>query len=210
MANKKNVRSQKMIANDRKNLLLNAEKFIRQARRLELKLEKLKGDPEELQHYSGELIWLVDKCSRTLKKYLNPKDGLLLEVDHEWQGGMDKPEISESEQVWLSRVDDSAIQLVEDCKDKTVELSSTDDLLNQILVFRRSLGELTDEISNEPNQDKVLYLSNDVRKMTIGLGLICSDGLAYYFSPEPSFFAGSIWLGAGIFLYGANNLLGEK
>ncbi len=199
-----------MVANDRKNLLLNAEKFIRQARRLELKLEALKGDPEELQRYSEELIWLVDKCSKTLKKYLNPKDGLLLEVDHEWQGGTMEPEMSESEQGWLSRVDDSALQIVEDCKEQPVELRSTDDLLNQILVFRRSLGELTDEISNQANQEKVRHLSNDVRKMAIGLGLICSDGLAYYFSPDPSFFAGSIWLGAGIFLYGANNLLGEE
>ena len=210
MANNKKVRSQKMIANDRKNLLLNAEKFIRQARRLELKLEKLQGDPESLQQYSDELIWLVDRCSKTLKKYLTPKDGLLLEVDQEWQEGTVEPKISESEQVWLSRIDSSAIQIVEGCKDKTIELSSTNDLLNQILVFRRSLGELNDEISDQSNPDKILYFTNDVRKMAIGLGLICSDGLAYYFRANPSFFAGSIWLGAGIFLYGANNLLGEE
>ncbi|MEM7795884.1 MAG: hypothetical protein AAF579_15700 [Cyanobacteria bacterium P01_C01_bin.118] len=43
MVNPKSVRSQKMTANNHKNLVPNAEIFIRQARRLELKIENLRA-----------------------------------------------------------------------------------------------------------------------------------------------------------------------
>lgn len=205
----KRQRSSKMIKNDRKNLLRNAEDYIRKMRRIAESIEA-HGVKSLSNQDIRELIFVSKKCSETLKKYLRINDEMIELVNKEFNQGFDNTVLSDSEQKWLASIDQEAIQITESFSDLNIELKSTREILKKIIEFRENLDRLID---NEPivpeEQEKVKFFGNAIRNIAIGVGIICSDGIVYYQTQE-EFSSRSIWLGGGCVINGINNLIGKE
>lgn len=205
----KRQRSAKMIKNDRRNLLRNAEDYIRKMRRVTESIEAHGVKSLSTQNIR-ELIYVCKKCSETLKKYLRINDKMIEFANKEFAQGFEFTGLSDSERKWLASVDQEAIQIIQCFSSSDVVLKSTKEILIQIIEFRKNLDRLIDIEPTAPEeQEKVKLFGNATRNIAIGVGIICSDGIVYYNTQE-QFSAKSIWLGGGLVINGINNLIGKE
>lgn len=123
-AKKKRQRSLKMIKNDRKNLLRNAEGYIRKMRRVVEAIEA-RGVKSLSKQDIQELIHVSKKCSETLKKYLRIDDEMIKSVNRDFAQNLEYTDLSDSERKWLESVDQEAVQFIEDFSASDIEIKST-------------------------------------------------------------------------------------
>ena len=201
------------LKNDRSNHLGNAHDHLRSVVRIAKKFQD-SGANAITDQDIHRLAELSDKCSRTLKKYLNTRnfmesDQMLKAIDGELAktlpySGFDH-EIN-----WLRRFGELCVVRCEYFIDNdlssaaSVNVQSIDALYNRIISFREVLGHMhVDPLNIRTNLE--VYV-NEVLKIASGTGLVCEDGLKYYVETS-SFCARSIWLGSKMFFHGTTNLL---
>lgn len=207
--NNKRQRSAKMIKNDRENLLRNSEDYIKKMRRVAESIEA-HGVKSFSKQNIQELIHVSKKCSETLKKYLKIHDEMIELVNKEFAKGFEYRGLSDSERKWLVSIDQGAVQLIEDLSDSKIELKSTKEILRKIIKFRENCARLIADEPIEPEAlEKVKLFGNDVRKIAIGIGIICSDGIVYY-KARDQFSSNSFWVGGVFVVNGINNLIGKE
>lgn len=200
--------SKDSLENDRSVQLDNVSSYLH---RLDIKASKFNKNQIVIQD-AYELIELSDKCSKAIKKYINPrkfmnKDQLLKKIND----GLSHKYIEFDNEIdWLSRFGNFCVESCNRFIDSEVEikLKSMQELHEYVIIFREEFGLLYNRSSTNFQlvKDNFEEYLNEVIKIADGTVLVCEDGLKYYNSSLP-FSSRSIWLGSRIFLHGASNLL---
>lgn len=156
-----------------------------------------------------KLLELTDKCSNTLKKYVNArnfmaKDELISAISMELDENPSY-EAFDHETKWLN--DKFGNLCVEACQqfiqsESEANIQSMKILYRRIIVFREQFRHLYESADVRGNFERYL---DEILKVAIGTALVCEDGLKYY--KPAQFSARSIWLGSRMFLQGTDNLL---
>jgi hypothetical protein len=196
------------LRNDRSNHLGNAQTHlylvVRIARRF-----KESGIESITDQDVYKLIELGDKCSNTLKKYLNArnfmsKDQLLKVISDELSENLPYSEF-DHEIAWLSKFGEIC---VENCNtfihsEINTSINSMSDFYKHIIMFREEFSRVYDTQNIKEHFEEYL---NEILKIAIGTALVCEDGLKYY-KQNSTFSARSVWLGSRMFFHGATSLL---
>lgn len=200
------------LKNDRSIHLANAQNHLRSVVRI---ARKFNNNSSDIQYRDvGELFTLTDKCSDTLRKYINlrnymDRDQMVKHINIDLKNSLSYTTFDQ-ERTWLNKFDNSCVASCDIFIQKQVPINpqSIQDFYRNIIRFRSEFGRTFDrnnfdyQLIKERFQD---YL-NEVLQIASGTGLVCEDGLKYYHSSS-SFSTRSIWLGSRMFLNGANNLL---
>ncbi len=205
---KYNEPSRHAIRNDRGNYLGNAQGHLHLVVNLTKKFRD-SGATESKDQVISKLIELTDKCSSTLKQYINArnfmeKDELNAEIRKELGKSQTYTEF-DLETRWLSHKFGelcvaSCQQFIESGAEANIQ--SMESLYNRIVEFREQFRRIYDSADLRGNFESHL---DEILKIAIGTALVCEDGLKYYKST--GFSARSIWLGARMFLVGTETLL---
>jgi len=200
------------LKNDRSIHLANAQNHLRSVVRI---ARKFNNNSSDIQYRDvGELFTLTDKCSDTLRKYINlrnymDRDQMVKHINIDLKNSLSYTTFDQ-ERTWLNKFDNSCVTSCDIFIQKQVPINpqSIQDFYRNIIRFRSEFGRTFDrnnfdyQLIKERFQD---YL-NEVLQIASGTGLVCEDGLKYYHSSS-NFSTRSIWLGSRMFLNGANNLL---
>jgi hypothetical protein len=201
------------LKNDRSNHLGNAHDHLRSVVTIAKKFQD-SGAGAITDQDIHRLAELSDKCSRTLKKYLNTRnfmesDQMLKAIDGELAKTLPYDGF-DHEINWLRRFGELCVERCEYfisndlSSPASINVKSIDDLYKQIISFREILGQKhVDPLNIKTNLEDYI---NEVLKIASGTGLVCEDGLKYYVETSP-FCARSIWLGSKMFFHGTTNLL---
>ncbi len=203
------------LENDRSNHLGNAQNHLRSVTRIARKFNENNKDINKITYRDvGELFTLTDKCSDTLRKYINlrnymDKDQMVKQINNDLKNGQSYTTFDQ-EKNWLNRFDQCCVVSCESFVQSQVpiKLQSIQDLYRNIITFRSEFGRTYARNNFDYQQIKERFQEylNEALQIASGTGLVCEDGLKYYNSSS-SFYTRSIWLGSRMFLNGANNLL---
>jgi hypothetical protein len=196
------------LRNDRSNHLGNAQNHLYLVVRIARRFRE-SGIESITDQDVYKLIELGDKCSNTLKKYLNArnfmsKDQLLKAISDELAENLPYSEF-DNEIAWLSKFGEICVQ---NCStfihsEINTNINSMGDFYNHIVMFREGFNRVYDTQNIKENFEEYL---NEILKIAIGTALVCEDGLKYY-KPNSTFSARSVWLGSRMFFHGATSLL---
>lgn len=211
------------LKNDRKNHLGNSQRHLHSVSAIARKFYQ-SGRHAITDRDINKLIDLSDKCSQTLKKYLNTrnfmrKDQMLKAIDNEL--GMTLPYSGFDNEIdWLGQFGEVCVDNCNRFIQNEVISSASggiltiNDLYQQIIRFREELDDLTPPLRyTDPDdiQDNIESYLQEVLKIANGTGLVCEDGLKYYGSTSNAatlkFSARSIWLGSKMYFHGTKRLL---
>lgn len=201
------------LKNDRSNHLENAQSHLRSVVIIARKFQKNNITSQDVV----KLFNLTDKCSDTLRKYINlrnyiNKDPMVKHINTDLRTS---PSYSTFDQEinWLNRFDNSCVLSCDVIIQNQVKinLGTIQDLDRNIITFRSEFGRrypiyAHNSFDYQPIIERFQEYLNEVLQIASGTGLVCEDGLRYYNSSS-DFQTRSIWLGSRMFLNGANNLL---
>ncbi|MEH2422650.1 MAG: hypothetical protein V7K48_17565 [Nostoc sp.] len=203
------------LKNDRSIHLGNAQNHLRSVVRIARKFNNNNYDINQITSRDvGELFTLTDKCSDTLRKYINlrnymNKDQMVKHINSNLRNSLSYTTFDE-EKSWLKRFDNSCVVSCDIFIQNQVQikLQSIQELYRNIITFRSEFGHTYDRNNFDYQQIKERFQEylNEVLQIASGTGLVCEDGLKYY-NCSSNFYTKSIWLGSRMFLNGTNNLL---
>jgi len=199
------------LRNDRSNHLGNAQNHLYLVVRIARKYEE-SGIESITDQDVYKLIDLGDKCSNTLKKYLNArnfmrKDELLKTISNELSENLSYS-VFDHELAWLSKFGEVCVN---NCNtfiqnEISTNINSMSDFYKHIVEFREEFSRIYDTQNIKEHFEDYL---NEILKIAIGTALVCEDGLKYY-KPNSAFSARSVWLGSRMFFHGATSLLNRS
>ncbi|QKQ73345.1 hypothetical protein [Nostoc sp. TCL240-02] len=190
------------LENDRSIHLANAQNHLRSVTRIARKFNENNYDINKITYRDvGELFTLTDKCSDTLRKYINlrnymDKDQMVRHINSDLRNSPSYTTFDQ-EKTWLNRFDTSCVLSCDVFIQKQVQinLQSIQELYRNIITFRSEFGRTYDRNNFDYQLIKERFQEylNEVLQIASGTGLVCEDGLKYYNSSSV-FYTRSIWL----------------
>ncbi|MBG1268536.1 hypothetical protein [Nostoc sp. WHI] len=203
------------LKNERSNHLQNAQGHLRSVVIIARKFKENNYDINQITYRDvGQLLTLADKCSDTLRKYINlrnymNKDPMVKHINTDLAKSQSYTTFDQ-ERDWLNKFDNSCVVSYDAFINNQIKINlpSLQDLDTKIITFRSEFGRTFDRNNFDYQLIKERFQEylNGVLQIASGTVLVCEEGLRYYNSSS-KFQTRSIWLGSRMFLNGANNLL---
>lgn len=207
--------SNSTLKNDRSNHLENAQDHLRSVVIIARNFKQNNYDTKQITYRDvGKLFNLTDKCSDTLRRYINlrkymNKDQMVKRINSDLTKSQSYTTFDQ-ERDWLKKFDESCVVSCDVFIQNQVQINlrSLEDLYTNIITFRGEFGRTyaRNNFDYQLIRERFQEYLNGVLQIASGTGLVCEDGQRYYDS-SLNFQTRSIWLGSRMFLNGASNIL---